>query len=217
MSNNVLEGIIKDKDYNFKKRMFKISKDYNLNINELLLLIYFINQDEPSLDILRIKEITYLEEKEILEAFTLLNSKGLIVINMSKQSDGKVSELIDISNVYKAMISDINKSAKKQTKNDIYQIFEEEFGRTLSPIEFELISAWIKSGIEEDLIIGALKEATYNGVRNMRYIDKIIYERGKKGFKTMNDVNNHIEKNRENRNNKKEEVLFDYNWLEDDE
>ncbi len=217
MSNNVLEGIIKDKDYNFKKRMFKISKDYNLNINELLLLIYFINQDEPSLDILRIKEITYLEEKEILEAFTLLNSKGLIVINMSKQSDGKVSELIDISNVYKAMISDINKSAKKQTKNDIYQIFEEEFGRTLSPIEFELISAWIKSGIEEDLIIGALKEATYNGVRNMRYIDKIIYEWGKKGFKTMNDVNNHIEKNRENRNNKKEEVLFDYNWLEDDE
>ena len=217
MSNNVLEGIIKDKDYNFKKRMFKISKDYNLNINELLLLIYFINQDEPSLDILRIKEITYLEEKEILEAFTLLNSKGLIVINMSKQSDGKVSELIDISNVYKAMISDINKSAKKQTKNDIYQIFEEEFGRTLSPIEFELISAWIKSGIEEDLIIGALKEATYNGVRNMRYIDKIIYEWGKKGFKTMNDVNNHIEKNRENKNNKKEEVLFDYNWLEDDE
>ncbi len=217
MSNNVLEGIIKDKDYSFKKRLFKINKDYNLNSNELSLLIYFLNQDEPSLDIDKIKEITYLEEKEILESFTSLNSKGLIVINMRKSSDGKVEEIIDLNNVYKAMVSDINVSIKKQVKVDIFQTFEKEFGRPLSPIEFELISAWVKSGIEEELIIGALKEATYNGVRNMRYIDKIIYEWGKKGFKTMKDVNNHLEKNRESNNDKKEEILFDYNWLEDDE
>jgi DNA replication protein DnaD len=52
----------------------------------------------------------------------------------------------------------------------------------------------LKSGMNEDLIIGALKEATYNGVSNLRYIDKIIYEWGKKGFKNMNDVNNHLNK-----------------------
>ena len=63
-------------------------------------------------------------------------------------------------------------------------------------MEYELISAWISSGINEELILGALKEATYNGVSNLRYIDKIIFEWGKKGFKTMEDVNKHLkEKN----------------------
>ena len=41
MSNNLLEGLIKDKDYTFKKQLFKIVKEYNLSLNELLLLIYF--------------------------------------------------------------------------------------------------------------------------------------------------------------------------------
>ena len=40
MSNNILEGLIKAKDYTFKRQLFKIVADYNSSINELLLLIY---------------------------------------------------------------------------------------------------------------------------------------------------------------------------------
>ena len=220
MNNTILEGILKERDYTFKNQLFKIIKEFKITLNELLLLIYFFNQDIPMLDITIIKSVINLDEKEILEAFTSLNSKGLITIKMTKSEDGKVNEVIDLSNAYRAMVSSVNTSYKAQTKEDIFTIFEKEFGRTLSPIEFEIISAWTKSGMNEDLIIGALKEATYNGVSNLRYIDKIIYEWNKKGFKNMEDVNNHLKRKNEtntNRNNKKEEILFDYNWLEDEE
>lgn len=214
MSNSVLEGILKDKDFNFKKLLFKIVKDYSLTLDELLLLIFFLNQDKPVLNPKIISDVTFMNEKNILEAFTSLTSKGLISMKISKQNDGKVNETIDLSNLFKAMVSDINITSKKDAENNLFATFEKEFGRPLSPMEYEIINAWVKSGITEEIIIGALKEATYNGVSNLRYIDKIIYEWGKKGFKTMNDVNEHLKKKDEKDDNK---VLFDYNWLDDEE
>ena len=218
MSNNILEKLVKENDYSFKIQLFKIIKDYELNINELLLLIYFLNQNNPVLDTKLISDITNMPEKDILEAFTTLNAKGLINIDVSKNDKGMVLETINLDNLYKSMISNMNIDYKNKSKNDIFAIFEKEFSRTLSPMEFELINGWLSAGIEEDLIIGALKEATYNGVSNFRYIDKILYEWGKKGFKNMNDVNNHLKKrDSKNSDNNENEVLFDYNWLEDDE
>lgn len=216
MSNNILEGLIKAKDYTFKRQLFKIVADYNLSINELLLLIYFMNLDIPTLNVPEIKKETLLSEKSILESFSLLSSKGLLAIKMEKGKDGKVTEVLDLSNLYKAMVSEINLNIKKKTESNIFEIFEKEFSRTLSPMEYEMINAWINSGMDEEMIIGALKEATFNGVSNLRYIDRIIYEWGKKGFKNMNDVKAHME-NRNKKSKKDEPVLFDYNWLEDED
>ena len=81
-------------------------------------------------------------------------------------------------------------------------------------MELEIINAWLENNTSEEMIIGALKEAIYNGVKNFRYIDKIIYEWGKKGFKTMDDVKAHLKNT--NKSPKKEE-LFDYDWLDDNE
>jgi DNA replication protein len=216
MSNNILEGLIKAKDYTFKRQLFKIVADYNLSINELLLLIYFMNLDIPTLNVPEIKKETLLSEKSILESFSLLSSKGVLAIKMEKGKDGKVTEVLDLSNLYKAMVSEINLNIKKKTESNIFEIFEKEFSRTLSPMEYEMINAWISSGMDEEMIIGALKEATFNGVSNLRYIDRIIYEWGKKGFKNMNDVKVHME-NRNKKTKKDEPVLFDYNWLEDED
>lgn len=213
MSNTILEGIVKQKDYIFKTQIFKITNKFNFNASELLLIIYFLNQDKPSFNIPEIKNITCLEEKQIMDAFSSLSSKGIISININKNENGIIYEEIDLSNLYKYIVSDINTNVKKQINNNIFNIFEKEFGRTLSPIEFEIINAWLKSGISEELIIGALKEATFNGVSNLRYIDKIIYEWNKKGFKSMEDLHNHLKKKEPNEN----KVLFDYNWLEDEE
>ena len=213
MSNSILEGLIKEKDYTFKKLLFKLIKDFGLTLEELLLLIYFINQDKPVFDIKKISIITYLDNNEIMSAFSSLTAKGLVSIKTSKE-DGKISEIIDITNTYRAMVSDINVNIKKQTVTNIYTIFEKEFGRPLSPVEYEIIKAWITSGISEELIKGALKEAVFNNVRNLRYIDKILSEWEKKGFKSVDEVDSYLKKKEVN--NPKQE-LFDYNWLEDEE
>lgn len=213
MSNSILEGLIKEKDYTFKKLLFKLIKDFNLTLEELLLLIYFINQDKPVFDIKKISIVTYLDKNKIMSAFSSLTTKGLVTIKTSNE-DGKISEIIDITNTYRAMVSDININIKNQTTTNIYTIFEKEFGRPLSPVEYEIIKAWINSGINEELIKGALKEAVFNNVRNLRYIDKILSEWEKKGFKSVDEVNSYLKK--KETNNPKQE-LFDYNWLEDEE
>lgn len=217
MSNKILEGLIKEKDYNLKKLLFKIVKDFDLNVNEFMLLIYFMNQDCPILDVNDIHNVTFMEPKIILQSFKALSIKGLISTKVTPVKD-KISETIDLTNVYRAMVSDINYDIKKKSEKNIFEVFEKEFGRTLSPMEYEIINGWLANQLSEELILGALKEATYNGVSSLRYIDRILLEWSKKGFKNMNDVNNFLEKkDNQNKARNEEKVLFDYNWLEDDE
>ena len=217
MSNKILEGLIKEKDYNLKKLLFKIVKDFDLNVNEFMLLIYFMNQDCPILDVNDIHNVTFMEPKIILQSFKALSIKELISTKVTPVKD-KISETINLTNVYRAMVSDINYDIKKKSEKNIFEVFEKEFGRTLSPMEYEIINGWLSNQLSEELILGALKEATYNGVSSLRYIDRILLEWSKKGFKNMNDVNNFLEKkDNQNKARNEEKVLFDYNWLEDDE
>ena len=49
-------------------------------------------------------------------------------------------------------------------------------------MEYEIINAWLLKGFSEELVLGALKEAVYNGVSSLRYIDKILFEWQKKAI-----------------------------------
>ena len=97
---------------------------------------------------------------------------------------------------------------------DMFTLFEKELGRTLSPMECEIIKEWLSSDYTEELIKEALKEAIYNNVRNLKYIDRILYTWKNKGLNTKEDVI----KDKQNYRKPKEELkdIFDYNWLEDD-
>ncbi len=213
MSNEVIYNIIKNKDYIIRPFLFKIIKENNLDINETLLLIYLTNQEHPELDLNLINQITSLDRNEIMASFSSLTSKGLISTNISKDGD-RVSEEISLEGIYKIAASNINKKVIKTTEKNIFELFESEFGRPLSPMEYEFINAWINSGMNEELIKEALKEATYNGVSNLRYIDKIIYEWTKKGYKTVEDVINNRFK-REEKEENKDNFFFEYNWLDE--
>ena len=212
MSNEVIYDIIKNKDYIIRPFLFKIIKENNLSINETLLLIYLSNQEHPELELSLIHNITSLNNEEILSSFSSLTSKGLINTNIIKDGD-RVQEEISLDGIYKLAAMNINKKVTKKQEKNIFELFESEFGRTLSPMEYEFINAWLKSGMNEDIIKEALKEATYNGVSNLRYIDKIIYEWKKKGYKTVEQIKSNRFKKEE-----KEEVkaFFEYDWLNED-
>jgi len=213
MSNEVIYDIIKNKDYIIRPFLFKIIKENNLDINETLLLIYLSNQEHPVLELNLIRNLTSLTNEEILSAFTSLTSKGLINTEIKKDGE-KVIEEISLDGIYKLAAVNINKKVNKKKEKNIFELFESEFGRTLSPMEYEFINAWISSGMKEDIIKEALKEATYNGVSNLRYIDKIIYEWNKRGYKTVEQIRNNRFKKEEK--DKKEVDFFEYNWLDED-
>ena len=212
MNSCFLEQYVKAKDYVLRKELFPLIWEYKLNLEEVLLLIYFMNEDVPTFDVEQINKITMISVNKILDSFTSLTNKGLISIDVIKENSG-VKEVVNLDPIYKCMIDGLMKNNKKVVNNNIFEKFEKEFSRTLSPMEYEIINDWLDKNTSEELILGALKEATYNGVNNLRYIDKIIYEWNKKGFKNMEDVNNHL-RNR-NTSDKSVKEISDYNWLDE--
>ena len=212
MNSNFLENLIKGKDYIIKKEFFPLIFEYKLTLEECLLLIYFMNQDSPTFDVELINKITCISVNKILDSFTSLTNKGLINIDVIKNGN-VVSEVVNLDAIYKTMVNNINKSNKVVVNNNIFEKFEKEFSRSLSPMEYEIINDWLDKNVSEEIILGALKEATYNGVTSLRYIDKIIYDWTKKGFKTMEDVNNHLKSRNALDKNVKE--ISDYNWLDE--
>ena len=72
------------------------------------------------------------------------------------------------------------------------ELFEEEFGRPLSPNEMEKINEWNRDN-EKKLIIFALREASAYGRLNFPYIDKILYTWKEKGI-TADKIESELEK-----------------------
>jgi DNA replication protein len=157
-----------------------------------------------------------MKEEEVLGSFNNLVNKGLVTMETSKDLDGRMDEVVSLDGLYQIMAESLQGEEKKVEIDNVFNVFEQEFGRPLTPTEAELINGWLDTGISEELIKGALSEATYNGVRSFRYIDKIIYEWKKKGFKTMDDVNKNL-RGEDKKKDSNNEELFDYDWLHDDE
>lgn len=60
---------------------------------------------------------------------------------------------------------------------NLFHIFEQEFGRPLSPMECETLSQWLDhDGYSSELITAALREAVFCNKVNFRYIDRILLE-----------------------------------------
>ena len=205
--------ILESKIYQIKEELLFNYKKLNITDSEFIILIYLINNN----NIYNPKELgesLNIELNNVLELINSLCEKSIIEIKMEK-INGVRTEIINLTPFYEKIVLSLDtKKDNDKSNSNIFSLFEEEFGRTLSPMEYEIINAWIDSGCSEELIILALKEATYNGVSNLRYIDKIIYEWGKKGIKTKEDV----EKDRKKfKNNSKKKELFDYDWLNDED
>ena len=188
--------------------------DKNLTLNEFLILLYFINNEDDSFNAEAISNMFNISINDVIDSFNNLITKKIIDLETKKDKNNKVIDKVSLDNLYKNVMVSLDKEQKEDDKLSIVDTIEKEFDKKLSPIDMEIINGWLEIDTPEELIRGAIKEAAYNGVKTLRYMDQLIYEWSKKGFKTMEDVNNHL-KTRDNNN--EDEDLFDYDWLEDDE
>lgn len=210
--NEIIFKTLKEKDFIVKNYIFKVALELKLTLQDTILLIYFMNQEEPSLNIEKIKYQTYLTEEEIMESFSKLIGINLVSMKVIKENDGTRKEVIDLDNIIKSVTMDITKKEKENVSSNIFEIFEREFARPLSPMEFELISSWLNEGTDVSLIEEALKESIYNGVKSLRYISKILLSWKDKGYKKASDVKSNLKKETEENS---VTSIFDYNWLDD--
>ncbi len=206
--------IFKTTKYVTNGLFIKKALELNLTLEEFIMLTYFDN-DNNYLDIERLSNNIGLKPDQAYQIFNNLLSKKLLTIETKKDLEGRMIEEVNLDSFYNLILEANLAQETKEIKTDIYASFETEFGRSITSTEYEIITAWLEKGYSEELIKGALKEAVLNGARTLRYIDKILYEWHKKGFKNMEDVNNHFAKRNETKPERKE--LFDYNWLDDEE
>ncbi len=208
MNKNVIEKLMLVNNHMIiPNYLVKYYKKFDLDINEFIMLIYFLNSNEKLIfDNKKISNDLFMEQNEVLEIINSLIEKQYISIEMNK-SNGIIEEYISLDLFFKKINACLIENDTNDNSSDIYSKFEKEFGRTLSPVEYETISKWIENNIPLNLIEAALKEAILNGVNSIRYIDKILFEWNKKGYKDSTDI---IRKN-----NKEEyiEEIYDYDWL----
>ena len=217
-----LKRILRSKKFVISDFLIKIAYEKKLSLNEFLVLIYLENDFSDHFEIELISNNLGISVNDAMEAFNSLTLKGLVSLDSVKGADRRFNEVVNLNNVYDVALEELSNEAQKEQKEDIFKVFERELGRTISSMELELINGWLVSGTSEEMILGALRESVYNGVSNFRYIDKIIYEWEKKGFKTMDDVNNHLknryqgkDKPQAKANLKKEQDILDYDWLDE--
>lgn len=67
---------------------------------------------------------------------------------------------------------------------NIYSFIESNFGRALSPIEYEEVSAWK----DNELTRYAIKQAILNGACNIKYISRILESYKNKNIKTIQEA-----------------------------
>ena len=58
--------------------------------------------------------------------------------------------------------------------NNIFEAFQKELGRSLSPLEISRIREWVAMGYSDETIINALKEALSQGKKSLKSVDKIL-------------------------------------------
>lgn len=215
MPTEILNKVIKERNYIVPSYLIKNYSNLNLTAEEVLVLIVLFNHyHKIPYDINYLQEETNLEKYKLMQLISSLEEKKIISIDLTTNSKGQKEEYISLELLYNKITNiyiDVKEENKENT--DIYSTFEKELGRTLSPMEYEIIKGWVMDKFTDELIILALKEAVYNGVNSLRYIDKVLYGWRKKNLKNKEDIIK--DKERFNKNKKENVEVFDYNWLDE--
>lgn len=207
--------LIQNNTLMFPRGLLTNYKKLNLTEKDTLFLIYLINEKNLTFNPEKIGQDLKLSFEEVLETISSLTNKDLIEIKMVKENNIH-QEYLDLDKLYKKLALFIisEESEKEEKKSNIYDVFESELGRTLSPNECMIIGKLLEE-YGEELVLCALNEAVYNGVRSFRYIDHILAEWHQKGIKNKVDVEN--EKREFKKNKKEPKKLFTYDYLSEDE
>ena len=216
MENNVRK-ILMDRPLVIPRIIINNYKKLNITEEELIILIFIIDygvdlEYNPSIFVQELN----IDKYKVLELINSLKEKNILTILIKKENKKVSSEYISLQPLYDKIMNIVIDNKEKQIEIDenIYSIFENELGRTLSPLEYEKIKEMVTS-YGQELVVEALKEAVYNRANNLRYIETILSEWNKKGYKSKAD----ILKDRENYRKKKTDniKLPDIDWLNEDE
>ena len=164
-----------------------------------------------------------MDEQECANTLRKLTQKSLISIEQQENENHQLSEAYNLDPLWEKLFIEEEEVVKQdgdQTIGTIFILFEQEFGRPLSPFEIEMINTWIdEDEIIPSLIKAGLRESVLMGKLNFKYIDRILREWKKKGIHTVDQARQATKKFHNKKDTKevktvKRDTSFYYNWLE---
>lgn len=170
-------------------------KQLGLSHDELILILQLkslMDKGEEFPDSQIIAERLHLNQEEVFRLIHQLIHKKVLQIKIKKTSEGKTEDVYSLDFLWeKLSLLDTQSAETEEDKNNeqsqkhLYQLFEEEFSRPLSPIEIQTIGMWQeKDGYSLSLIEFALREAVLSQVYSLKYIDRILLTWEKKNIRT---------------------------------
>jgi DNA replication protein len=207
-------------------------KQIGLSEKELVLLLhiqFFIEEGNEFPTPEQLSERMAATSRECSEMLGKLLQLRLIAIEDGMSEDQIRYEKYSLKPLWIRLAEELSADKKQkhvksvlQDEQDLYTVFEQEFGRPLSPMECENLAMWLDEDQQDPAIIkAALREAVISGKLNFRYIDRILFNWKKNGVKTIEQARLHGMQFRQRSkhgsktiSNEPSDTVPFYNWLE---
>lgn len=168
----------------FRYLLLEYYRKLRLNENELVVILmidHLLGQKNTLVtpDLLSLK--MSLSSKELDKIFVSLIERGFLLFDTGKNI--KVSLKPLKKKLYEVFEESLAKEhetkiSEEKTKvlQNIYQVFEKELSRPLSPLEISLIGEWVDNGYSDERIIEAFRSALSKGKKSLKSVDKILLQ-----------------------------------------
>lgn len=161
-----------------------------------------------------------ITEAQCIEILRKLMKGNYLAIIQQKNEQGMLSEIYSLDPLWQQLFA--QKQSEEEDEGTIFILFEQEFGRPLSPFEIETINVWLdEDEMKPALIKAALRESVLMSKLNFKYIDRILREWKRKGIHSVEQAREegksfrkHQVKKQYNVETRDTSVYF--NWLEGD-
>lgn len=168
-----------------------------------------------------------ISAQECSRVLRSLIQKRMMTIEQNQNEDRVLNEHYSLEPLWEKLFAVSQKPQINDRSYDenIFPLFEQEFGRPLSPFEIETINIWLDEEEQSPALIkAALREAVLMSKLNFKYIDRILREWKRKGVKTVEQAREQGKQFRQGQQapktqkqeNKKRDISLYYNWLEED-
>ena len=149
--NNVI-NLIKDKPLYIPRILINNYKNLKITDEELIIIIVIMSYGEKVLyDPEEFARIIDGNKRTIMKLIDNLCDKNILSLVIEKKNS-KTYEYISLDNLYEKLFNIVisENDEDEEVDNSVFSIFENELGRTLSPMEYEKIKEWVNSGNNND-------------------------------------------------------------------
>ncbi len=160
-----------------------------------------------------------ISETDCVNNLRKLIQKNVLEIKELRNSQNQLSEAYSLEPLWEKLFTFTDPSIE-EVEGTIFILFEQEFGRPLSPFEIETINAWLdEDHLAPSLIKAALRESVLMSKLNFKYIDRILREWKRKGIHTVEQAREESKSFRGHQikkqyNTQKRDTSVYFNWLE---